>query len=120
MKEDEVSFEKRFKRNPKYDLDVEDAIKFVKSKNTKFVWLGNEPVKEVSEILNIESDTIKKLDPEAIIYSDKEELKDLENSVLICYHGNTSGFLSEFLNRRHGLEVYGLKGGLENVVAGGD
>lgn len=98
------------------EVDLKSAVEMSKRSGSKFVWLGKEPKDYISKILGIESDMLLKEDPEDIIYSDRERLEDFNECVFVCYHGNTSGFVSKFLKRQHKVNSYSLKGGVTGIV----
>jgi rhodanese-related sulfurtransferase len=98
------------------EVDLKSAVEMSKKDGSKFVWLGREPKDYISKILGIDSEMILKEDPEDIIYGDKERLKSFDECVFVCYHGNTSGFVSKFLKRQHEVNSYSLKGGITAIV----
>jgi len=103
----------RIKRiNP---ITFEEAIQHTKKKGTKFVWLGVEPAEYMSKVLKVEDYLVTSMRPEEIIYANKDKLSQLKDHVLVCYHGNTSGFLADYLNQNN-VEAYHLKDGIVSVV----
>ncbi len=98
------------------EINFDTALDVSKKNGSKLVWLGAEPVKYISDLLGIGKEYISKEDPEEIIYRDSSKLKKLDGCVLICYHGNTSGFISRFLKKQHSIETYNLKGGITAIV----
>lgn len=98
------------------EISFDAAVDISKKNGSKLVWLGVEPVKYISDLLGIGKEYIFREDPETIIYGDSDKLKKLDGCVLMCYHGNTSGFLSGFLKKQHSIETYNLKGGITAIV----
>ena len=98
------------------ELDLDGALKTINEKGTKLVWLGIEPTAYISKLLDIDPKDVKKITPEEIIYSNRDDLKKLEEHVFVCYHGNTSGFLVDYLKKTHQINGYNLKGGVTSVV----
>lgn len=98
------------------ELDLDNALKKINEKGTKLVWLGIEPTAYISKLLDIDSKDIRKITPEEIIYSGKDDLKKLEEHVFVCYHGSTSGFLVDYLKKTHQINGYNLKGGVTSIV----
>ncbi len=98
------------------EVSFKEAVEISEKGKRQIIWLGREPASYISDILGLESGSISKKNPEEIVYMEKSELKDLEKSVLLCYHGNTSGFISKFLMKQHAIETYSLKGGITAIV----
>jgi hypothetical protein len=98
------------------EVDFKEAVEISKRENKSLIWLGREPVSYISELLGLDAESFSKKDPEEIVYMDKEGLKQLDGCVLICYHGNTSGFISKFLKKQHAIRSHSLKGGITAVV----
>jgi len=96
-------------------MTFEEAIRHTKKKGTKFVWLGIEPAEYMSKVLKVEDDFMSSMRPEEIIYASKDKLSQLKDHVLVCYHGNTSGFLANYLSQKN-IEAYHLKDGVVSVV----
>jgi rhodanese-related sulfurtransferase len=97
-------------------LGFKDALRLISEKDTKLVWLGAEPKERMSKLLNVGKDRIISMDPEQLLYSDEKELSKLENHVFLCYHGNTSSFMSKHLRKAHKLHSYHVKGGAASVI----
>ena len=98
------------------EVNFKEAVEISKRENKSLVWLGREPVGYISELLGLGAESFSKKDPEEIVYMDKERLKQFDGCVLVCYHGNTSGFISRFLKKQHAIKSYSLKGGITAVV----
>ncbi|MCL4404866.1 MAG: rhodanese-like domain-containing protein [Candidatus Marsarchaeota archaeon] len=98
------------------NLEFEQALETVKSKGTKIVWLGNEPLDYIKNMLNLEGELLTAANPMELLRASKEELLKYEGHVFMCYHGNTSAFVSEMLKENHGIETFNLKGGITALV----
>lgn len=98
------------------EVDFDGALKLSKNNGSMLVWLGTEPVDYISRLLGIEDKSMSRENPEEIIYSDTKSLKRFDGCIFVCYHGNTSGFLSRFLRKQHAINTYNLKGGVTAVV----
>ncbi len=93
-------------------VGLEEAVRIVEERGTRLVWLGIEPSGRIGRMLNVGSNRIMKMDPEELIYKDSENLKKLEGHIFLCYHGNTSKFMAEYLDKRHNVKTYHLKNGV--------
>ncbi len=100
----------------KKSVGLEEAIKIVDEKSTSLIWLGVEPGIRISNIMNVNRDRITRMDPEELIYKDSDQLKNLENHIFVCYHGRTSKFISEFLEKKHNINTYHLKDGIASFT----
>lgn len=98
------------------EVDFEGALKISKSNGSRMIWLGTEPIDYISRLLGIDKKYMSREDPEEIIYSDAKKLKRFDGCIFVCYHGNTSGFLSRFLKKQHAIDTYNLRGGVTAVV----
>ena len=56
------------------------------------------------------------ISPQEILNIDKNSIKELENNIFQCYHGNTSKFVSNYLKKYHSIDTYSLKGGITRVI----
>ncbi len=99
----------------KRSIGLEEAVMIADRKNSRFVWLGVEPIYKISKILNVERKMIMRLDPEDLLYKEATELADLKDHVLLCYHGRTSHFISDFLQKAHKINTYHLEGGITKL-----
>ncbi len=97
------------------NLGLEEAIMIADRKNAHFVWLGVEPIYKISKILNVEKNKIMRMDPEELLYKERNELALLKDHVLVCYHGRTSSFISDFLERAHRINTHYIEGGIKKV-----
>ncbi len=94
------------------ELGIEDAVKLVNRSKARFVWLGVESAEYVGRILNVGRDKVIKMDPDELYGADRALLYGLYGHVLVCYNGNLSGYLSDFLKAEYDIETYNLKGGI--------
>ncbi len=97
-------------------LKLDEALKLVDNKNSKIVWLGEEPISEVKDKIGLSNEHICALSPEEAIYFDREDAKKLENCIFMCYSGTTSNFLSTYFYNKYGVSTYILKEGLNSIV----
>jgi rhodanese-related sulfurtransferase len=98
------------------NVEYEEALKMAKQNGKKLVWLGSEPEDYIRSLLDIEEGLIEAADPMEMLNAPKEELLKYEGSVLVCYHGNTSAFVSEMIRDKHGIETFNLRGGITSIV----
>ncbi|MGC8479588.1 MAG: rhodanese-like domain-containing protein [Candidatus Micrarchaeia archaeon] len=98
------------------ELVFEEAVEFAKQNKTSLVWIGSEPKEYISELLNIEDGLLKHLQPNEILKLDKDSAKKYEKHVFVCYHGNSSRYVANFLKEKHGVESISMKGGVTSVV----
>ncbi len=98
------------------NIDFVSALETVKEKGTKIVWLGSEPLDYIKDLLEIEDKYIAAANPMALLKAPKEELLKYEGHVFMCYHGNTSAFVSGMLKENHGIETFNLRGGITALV----
>ena len=98
------------------ELDLQGALRLVSEKKAKLVWLGSEPVEYICGLLGVESSYMIGLDPNDVLALGSADAKSMAGNVFLCYHGITSGFVVEYLQREYGLEVYHLKGGISSVI----
>ncbi len=97
-------------------LGLEEAIRLADEKGTRLVWLGIESSGRISKIIDVGKDRILEMDPEELIYSGADKLRALENHIFVCYHGRTSKFMSDYLERKHGIHTYHLKDGVAKLA----
>lgn len=97
-------------------VELEEAVRIIKDRGTRLVWLGIEPTGKIGKILNVGSKNIMKMDPEELVYRDSKDLKALEDHIFLCYHGRTSKFMAEFLDRKHNIKTYHLKDGVVSLT----
>lgn len=98
------------------ELTLDEAVKLVKEKKTKLVWLGTEPAEYLCEMLNVKETDMICLDPNEVLEFGKDKAKDMTGNVFLCYHGITSGFVTGYLQKEYNLEVYHLKGGISSII----
>jgi hypothetical protein len=98
------------------ELDFEESINFVKQNKTALVWIGSEPKEYIEEVLNLEKNTLKQLSPAEITSMDSDQAKLYNNHVFVCYHGNSSRYVVNFLKNKHNVESVSMKGGATSVV----
>ncbi|MCL5680168.1 MAG: rhodanese-like domain-containing protein [Candidatus Marsarchaeota archaeon] len=98
------------------EIRFEEAIEAARKNGTKIVWLGSEPVDYINSLLELEAGIIKAANPMEMLNAPKEEALEYQGTILMCYHGNTSAFVSEMLKDKHGVETFNLKGGITSVV----
>ncbi|MCL4387610.1 hypothetical protein M1567_00445 [Candidatus Marsarchaeota archaeon] len=98
------------------NVEYEEALKMAKQNGKKLVWLGSEPTDYIRSLLDLEEGLIEAADPMEMLNAPKEELLKYEGSVLVCYHGNTSAFVSEMIKDKHGIETFNLHGGITSIV----
>lgn len=97
-------------------IELEEAIRLADEKGTRLVWLGIEPRGKINRIIDVEKDMIVEMDPEELIYSSPSKLRSLENHIFVCYHGRTSKFMSDYLERKHSIHTYHLNGGVVKLA----
>ncbi len=68
----------------------------------------------VKNALNVEDDEIKQLNQQDII-NVNESIKKLEGNVFVCYHGNTSKAVVNYLEK-FGIGAYSPNGGVTSIV----
>jgi len=98
------------------EVDFEQALNLAMREGKKLVWLGNEPPDYIASLLDIEKNMIEAADPMEMINAPKEELLKYRGAVLVCYHGNTSSFVSNYIKGKHGIETFSLKGGVTSIT----
>jgi len=98
------------------EISFEEAIEAAKTKNIKIIWLGQEPLEYINGLLELEEGIIEAANPMEMLNAPKEEVLKYHGTVLMCYHGNTSAFVSEMLKDKHGVETFNLRGGITSVV----
>lgn len=98
------------------ELDFEESVNFVKQNKTALVWIGSEPKEYIEELLNLEKNSLKQLSPTQIMSMDKDQAKSYNNHVFVCYHGNSSRYVANFLKDKHGVEAITMKGGVTSIV----
>ncbi|MCL5100439.1 MAG: rhodanese-like domain-containing protein [Candidatus Marsarchaeota archaeon] len=102
--------------NAPSECTFEESLSIAKKHNTKLVWLGREPAEYISELLGLHEGDIIKAEPSDFLSSSGEQLKRFENSVLVCYHGNTSMYVAKFLKQKHNITSYSMKGGVTAIT----
>ncbi len=98
------------------ELNFEESVNFVNQNKTALVWIGSEPKEYIEELLNLEKNTLKQLTPAQITSMGKDDAKLYNNHVFVCYHGNSSRYVANFLKDKHGVEAVSMKGGVTSVV----
>jgi hypothetical protein len=98
------------------EVSLEEALKLVKAKKTKMVWLGSEPIDYICHLLSVDRAKFRVMDPNDLIYSDKKTAESFKDSVFLCYHGNSSKYVAAYLKEKYGVESYSLKGGVTRIV----
>ncbi len=98
------------------EIEFDEAIRFASEKKTALIWLGVEPKEYIEEILGMEKNTLKYLNPAKIMQLDLEEAKKLDNHVFVCYHGNSSRYVANFLKEKYKIEALSLKGGVTRIL----
>ncbi len=98
------------------EVDFQEAVEFVDKHRTKLVWLGREPVEYISELLEIEPSKIIGAGPGEFVNADKEKAARFRDHVFVCYHGNTSRYVANFIKDNTGVESLSLKGGVTAIV----
>lgn len=92
-------------------VDLETARRLVKYSNSKFVWLGMEPLEEIAEKLDVDSKAIVKINSDELAHmQDPERLK---GCIFVCYNDSFSAQVSRFIKERYGIDSYILVGGIE-------
>ncbi len=96
------------------DISLEAAKKMVKESGKKFVWVGAEAHFSIAKnALEAGNDEIMCINPRQLLSI--EDPKKLEGAVFVCYHGNTSGAVVNYLNKAK-VQSYNLKGGITSIV----
>ena len=103
------------------ELYYEESLKYAKENNKKIIWLGMEPLDYIIDLLNYDEkdnfgEVFISISPQEILNIDKNSIKELENNIFLCYHGNTSKFVSNYLKKYHSIDTYSLKGGITRVI----
>ncbi len=98
------------------ELSFEEALEFIDGKKTKLVWIGDEPVDYIRELLGIGQDRMTALRPGSAVNMSRKEAESYRDCVFVCYHGNSSGHLARLLKDKHGVDAVNLKGGVTSVV----
>ncbi len=98
------------------EIEFDEAIRFASEKKTALVWIGVEPKEYIEEILGMEKNTLKYLDPAKTMQLGEEEAKKFDNHIFVCYHGNSSRYVANFLKDKYKIEALSLKGGVTRIV----
>ncbi len=98
------------------EVDFKEAVEFAKGHSTKLVWLGREPVDYIRELLGLDSSEMIEIDPNSLVYADREESARFKDHVFVCYHGNTSRYVANTLKDKFGVESLSMKGGITAIV----
>ncbi|MCL4372415.1 hypothetical protein M1373_03805 [Candidatus Marsarchaeota archaeon] len=98
------------------ELSLKEALEVIERKNTKFVWLGVEPVDVISKAIEIPENKVLAITPEELIYYDEDKLKSLKDHVFAGYHDSTSKFVLKFIKSKCGTDAFSLKGGVNSIL----
>ncbi|MEM0201056.1 MAG: hypothetical protein QXD23_01490 [Candidatus Micrarchaeaceae archaeon] len=98
------------------ELDFEESINFINKNKTALIWIGSEPKEYIEELLNLEKNSLKQLSPSQITSMNKEEANLYKNHVFVCYHGNSSMYVANFLKEKYDVETLSMKGGVTRIV----
>ena len=97
-------------------VTLHEAKRIIDEKNSKFVWVGIEPVLYVSRLLNVPKESILVINPTKVNSYTEEEAAALDGSVIVSYDGILSMHLSIFLKYKFGAEIYALEGGIDKII----
>jgi hypothetical protein len=98
-------------------VGMEKARRLVGEKGSRFIWLGIEDLSYPIKGLYVDRALIEKIDIRGILErNDREEMKKLENCVIVGYTGE--GIESHLARRlkQYGIESYILEGGVEAQI----
>ena len=97
---------------PINEIDISEAINMVNQKGQKIVWLGNESAELIGKRLNLNSNSIIKINPDKIIEADVQIGQLLYNNILLCYNGGIAKHIAAHLKNSQNIELYVIKGGI--------
>ena len=97
------------------DIDLKEALDIARKRNTKIVWLGIEPVPYVADLIKVDKNQIIQMSATEISIKNETELKKFEEHIFLCYHGNTSRAVVNYIKKK-GVNSYNLKGGITSIA----
>jgi rhodanese-related sulfurtransferase len=97
------------------ELTLETAKNIVNDSEKKFVWVGAEMHFDAAKkALDLAEDKIMCINPRELVDME-EHAKKFNGNVFVCYHGNTSLAVVNYLGKLN-IEAYSLKGGITSIV----
>ncbi len=98
------------------EMFLDDALEYAKEKKSRLVWVGNEPVDYINEILGLAPGTMMQMQAYSIMAMNKEDAKAYKDCIFVCYHGNSSRYIAEMLKEKYDIESGSLRGGVTAIV----
>lgn len=96
------------------DITLEEAKEIVKTTGKKLIWVGAEMHFETAKsALQAGESDMEYLNIRQL--QNMDDMKGLEGNVFVCYHGNTSGAVVNYLDRLN-IKSYNLRGGVTAIV----
>lgn len=94
------------------NLEFGEALSVVRENNSKFIWLGSEPISQLTSMLGVHYGHIVRLPAHEIMEMDEAVLKSFNNCVFVGYDDRMPAMLANCLAKAYNLSVYSLKGGI--------
>ncbi len=103
-------------RNGVKEVSLDEARGMMKDGGARFVWLGREPLSQITKLLKLDPSKAMAARSGSIMDGNSAEMEKLRGAIFACYHGKTSEVVVKTLKARFGVDAYSLKGGVTAAV----
>ncbi len=93
-----------------------EAKRIMAEKHSKLVWVGIESATYISRVMGVPRESILLINPTKIDSYSKEEVAEMEESVILSYDGLMAEHLANFLRYKFSANFYAIDGGLDMVL----